>query len=85
MPLEIENLPSLVNMFPFQVEAFQRDSSEEEEARVAAERRKRSIRRPPKIHAQVRDLLVRLSGEQVARLSGYQVKPGAQVGAELIR
>ena len=37
----------------FQVEAFQADSSEEEEARVAAERRKKSIRRPPKIHAQV--------------------------------
>ena len=41
--------------FLFQVEAFQPDSSEEEEARVAAERRKRSIRRPPKIHAQVGD------------------------------
>ena len=37
----------------FKVEAFQADSSEEEEARVAAERRKKSIRRPPKIHAQV--------------------------------
>ena len=51
LPLEIE-IHKIYFSF-FQVEAFQRDSSEEEEARVAAERRKRSIRRPPKIHAQV--------------------------------
>ena len=49
------NSQSLLKIFFFQVEAFRPDSSEEEEARVAAERRKRSIRRPPKIHAQVGD------------------------------
>ena len=40
----------------FQVEDLKRDTSEEEQERAREARRKKSLRRPPKIHAQA-DLL----------------------------